>query len=768
MKTSEFFLVQRGAALFGVILASFLLFGFASSAYAESPAGCSLPGFGLTIAVWEDAGGTVPATSVESGQTVYYQAFMSYLGFPNCDFDGDVTLTLPDGTTSNHSIVVTSSSITDSTTLEPYVVAGDDVGNNGAPADHIRGTADFSGTSERNPVQQISGSTNIDTPYSPVALEVSKTAIPAAEETYEWIINKSVTPATWDLFMGDSGTSEYTIDLTKSLVGTAYSLSGVISIYNPAQFATAVVTDVSDVVDGVGSVDVVCPEATPFEVDPDETIECTYDTDLPDDTAGDNSVNVTTSGDVAGGGAVEPFDPSTATPSVVNDEVNVNDTFDEGDNGPFSTSDSYTYSRQFTCGEGNGEYSGTDNEVMNTATITETGDSDDALVTINCYDLTVEKTANTSYDRQYFWGITKDADTSEITISAGQSYVANYDVVVEVVDQVDSNWQVSGEITVTNNHPTLDAAINNIADQVSPDITATIDFGSCTGAPDTVPAGGSITCPYGSVDLPDGTTRTNTASVEQQNFDYDKDGLSTTGGTTDYEGSASVTFGDPANVIDESIDVDDTYEGVLGTVTVDEAPVTFSYSREIGLIPIEECGDHQVDNTASFVTNDTATPGSDDHTILVHVPCFVGCTLTQGYWKTHSQLGPAPYDSDGWGALGDFDGDATNEEEGEDWEHAGIDWYTAFWTPPKGGNLWYKLAHQFQAAYLNVQNGADDSALGDVLADAEDWLWANSPEDKIKGKDAKEANKWHGMLASFNEGDIGPGHCDEDGNSVPN
>ncbi len=34
-----------------------------------------------------------------------------------------------------------------------------------------------------------------------------------------------------------------------------------------------------------------------------------------------------------------------------------------------------------------------------------------------------------------------------------------------------------------------------------------------------------------------------------------------------------------------------------------------------------------------------------------HGPCNQGCTLTPGYWKTHSRRGPAPYD-DTWAQLG--------------------------------------------------------------------------------------------------------------------
>ena len=73
-----------------------------------------------------------------------------------------------------------------------------------------------------------------------------------------------------------------------------------------------------------------------------------------------------------------------------------------------------------------------------------------------------------------------------------------------------------------------------------------------------------------------------------------------------------------------------------------------------------------------------------------------GCTLTPGYWKTHSKYGPAPYD-------------ATWAEIGEDTPFfaSGKTWYDALWTEPKGGEAYYILAHAYIAAALNFKNGAD-------------------------------------------------------------
>jgi hypothetical protein len=92
------------------------------------------------------------------------------------------------------------------------------------------------------------------------------------------------------------------------------------------------------------------------------------------------------------------------------------------------------------------------------------------------------------------------------------------------------------------------------------------------------------------------------------------------------------------------------------------------------------------------------------------------------------------------------------------------------WTAPKG-NAYYNLAHQYIAAQLNVLDGADDSAIQDAFADATDLFNQYTPAyvASLKGKSGKELRSQFitlaGILGSYNEGLIGPGHCDEDATS---
>jgi hypothetical protein len=136
-----------------------------------------------------------------------------------------------------------------------------------------------------------------------------------------------------------------------------------------------------------------------------------------------------------------------------------------------------------------------------------------------------------------------------------------------------------------------------------------------------------------------------------------------------------------------------------------------------------------------------------------------GCTLTQGYWKTHSERGPAPYDET-WALLAD--GADT------DFFETDASWHTVFHTPPRRGNAYIQLAHQWMAATLNGLNGADDSAVASELAEGADLLDAydsdwNDPRAirNASQADFERMGELAGILDDYNNGLIGPGHCDD-------
>ena len=160
-----------------------------------------------------------------------------------------------------------------------------------------------------DPPQEDTGDTDLHAPVNPsndkffglshisfcyeLNLEVTKDANTSFKRTNDWKIDKSVSPEEWNLFKGDSAKSDYTVSLDKTVTESDYKVTGTISVYNPAPFA-ANVTDVSDVVSGVGAADVDCGGPVPITVASKDTLECSYSADLPDKADRTNTATATT------------------------------------------------------------------------------------------------------------------------------------------------------------------------------------------------------------------------------------------------------------------------------------------------------------------------------------------------------------------------------------------------------------------------------------------------------------------------------------------
>jgi hypothetical protein len=373
-----------------------------------------------------------------------------------------------------------------------------------------------------------------------------------------------------------------------------------------------------------------------------------------------------------------------------------------------------------------------------------------------CYDIELEvsKTANTSYTRDHDWKVSKDNSTKVnetpyvVNLTPGQSYQVDYTVIAETNGYADSDFAVAGEITVTNPHPTATAAGVAVTDEL---------FDG--GAPPTKIADGDVTCPDDEIAPGESMTCTYTASLTSKTNGTNKATSTTsTAGIGSGTGSAAFTFGDPTDVVDECVEVtDDKYDGpnapVLGEVCVNESPKTFNYSKTFSFTT-EECGENKVTNTAT-VDQETGTDPTASSEVTFNVRCadVGGCTLTQGYWKTHSLHGPAPYD-DAWLAIGPAGADTT-------FFLSGKTWYQVFWTPP-AGNPYYNLAHQYMAAKLNILNGASSTpAVDAAIAGAEAFFAVKTPSSPLNNATKNQIRAWASTLDQYNNGLIGPGHCSE-------
>jgi len=241
--------------------------------------------------------------------------------------------------------------------------------------------------------------------------------------------------------------------------------------------------------------------------------------------------------------------------------------------------------------------------------------------------LEVTKTAVTSYDREWTWDIEKTADQDDLgLLEDGEIETVNYTITVEGESE-DVDHLVSGVITITNpesNPVAIIASVEDVMDSEDVDVDCGVSF------PYDLESGDTLECTY-STDENEGEDTINTVTV------------TTAGLVPGDSAEADVVWGEPANVIDECIVVDDTNaqgpqdQEVCGVDLVDGA-YTFEYavtfSKDQATNVVWACGQEEYENTASFQTvddeNDTTQNGSDTVTIDGSVICF--CSFSQGYW----------------------------------------------------------------------------------------------------------------------------------------
>ena len=309
---------------------------------------------------------------------------------------------------------------------------------------------------------------------------------------------------------------------------------------------------------------------------------------------------------------------------------------------------------------------------------------------VESYTLEVTKTVIPEIHRAYQWSLQKWASQTSILVSPGQVIYVDYAITAQSTGYVDQ-YSAHGIITLHNTSPVTANGIA-VSDVVTGDIPANVYCPSTS-----IDAGATMECTY-EVALPDGTPRENTVTVTAD--------LPVVGGTT------SVPFSfigvSPAELY-KCVQVYDTLEGPLGEVCAGTTQV-FTYTNSYSTLPgydyLLTCGENKYFNTVWI-----KKPGTTDilayssWTFIANVPCVAGCTLTPGYWKTHSQLGPAPYDST-WLKVGSL-------QEQTPFFLSGKTWYQVFWTAP-AGNPYYILAHAYMAAKINVLDGT--SAPAEVLA----------------------------------------------------
>jgi hypothetical protein len=336
-------------------------------------------------------------------------------------------------------------------------------------------------------------------------LQVSKNIEGAYDVPVRWTITKDF-DGEYHLFAGESVTHDYEVSVDPiSDPPENAAVSGTITIVGDEdEDVLATITDKFNGADATITGCSVEPVNGEYPIAAGATVTCEYSLFLgggPID--GTNvarasfevdgvSLAFQGSADILAGEYVETL---TGDPDITVDDDNL-----EGEDWSASAaSETWTYTRDFDCSADPDEYTGGTYSYShdNTATITQTGQSDDATVDVYCYAPVVSKTVETYFNRDWDWTITKDYD-GDYDLFAGEKVTHQYLVSVDPT-YTDNYWGVKGDITIVHSHPSRNMTLQDVSD-LADGIPANVNCASFV-----VPFGGSLVCDYdtGGQDSPD-------------------------------------------------------------------------------------------------------------------------------------------------------------------------------------------------------------------------------------------------------------------------
>lgn len=292
-------------------------------------------------------------------------------------------------------------------------------------------------------------------------------------------------------------------------------------------------------------------------------------------------------------------------------------------------------------------------------------------------ELTVVKTANTSFTRTHDWSIEKSVTTENeyehnelpkiwlYTDDSGDE-TASWTVEVTYEGYTDSDWAVSGVITITNSGD-VDVTVTSIVDDLGIAGLDDIDLTCTVGleedpfvAPADLAEGAVVTCTYSEA-LSGAVPGTNTVTV---GFTSELDGADTEVATANW----TFVGATPTTVVNATVNVSDLSDlfgaVALGSVTAPNG-ATFTYYKDFTFAGFAACGDYSYGNTATIVE----TGQSASATLLVNVQCYVyetafgkaqsggdTCFIADGFsrwgWTNRYVLGSGPQTYDLWAAAG--------------------------------------------------------------------------------------------------------------------
>ncbi len=205
---------------------------------------------------------------------------------------------------------------------------------------------------------------------------------------------------------------------------------------------------------------------------------------------------------------------------------------------------------------------------------------------------------------------------------------------------------------------------------------------------------------------------------------------------------------------------------LFANLTPGDYRVLFVAPEGMDFSPMDQGLDDAVDSDADLTTGLTACTtldsGENDMTwdAGLYSPHLGGCTLTIGYWKNHGGFGPQPdYVTQYlpiW--LGTPGGIESMEVSSGVIAHNILVMKT--YGAPSNGIT--KLYAQLLGAKLNIAAGASNGAVASIISAADTFLATHNYLDwaSLSKTNQKLVLNWQSKLDNYNNGLIGPGHCD--------
>ncbi len=467
------------------------------------------------------------------------------------------------------------------------------------------------------------------------SLDVEKGVSTSFDRTHEWEIDKWVGTdfghtigdeelPKIHLYSDGSGdeTATWFVDVTYlGFTDGNFLVSGWVSIYNDGELDAGIIEvedllgeiDISNEIEWVET-DGMTSITLPYTLAPGKTIYGTFTGIDEGQLTGQNVVTVATERDEYTADALIEWgeEPDEELDAVVNveDDSDLNAavvwlgminglSLEPGDVTTFSYDEDFAWEDFTTAGP---------HFIDNTATIVETGAEASARLVINWYPetVTVEKTVVTTFTREHFWDIDKwvttdngfkwleDGVTPKIWLypdgSGNETATWTVDVTYEGFE--DSDFNVSGTITITNTMTTGNVTITGVEDMLGgTDISGDITWNWPAGSdfPFVLGPGESLVGTYNEDGFVEGD---NVVTVTTQRGTYDD--------------TQPIVWGEPAEEINKTVNIEDVSNlfgtVLLGTLTAESG--TFPYEKHFAWTDYTAPGPYIYDNTATIVETD--------------------------------------------------------------------------------------------------------------------------------------------------------------------